>query len=212
VTPAYDLERLAVLVHEVRSPVAALSAIAQAFTDKSQSGVRAELARLAITACRGIERVVLDAAMASVHPVDVDVGDLVDQAVATRTLAGGRVGKDIASDLPRISADPTRLLQALDNLVVNALRHAGPYGEVVVSARWSGSRVLLSVSDSGIGVPLADHDRIFEVGVRLGADDAGSGLGLAIARAIVVAHGGELTLASTPGEGACFTIALPAKS
>lgn len=209
-TSDHDLERLAVLVHEVRSPVAALSAIAQAFTDESKRAARLELVRLAISACRGIERVVLDAAMASVHPVDVDVGDLVGQAVATRMLAGVRVATDVAPDLPRISADPTRLLQALDNLVVNALRHAGPDGDVVVSARSGGSHVFLSVTDTGVGVPLADHDRIFEAGVRLDIDQPGSGLGLAIARAIVVAHGGELSLVSTPGKGASFTIALPA--
>jgi len=210
VRSADDLQRLAVLVHEVRSPVAALSAIAEAFPDSGpKDAARLELSRLAIVACRGIERVVLDAAVASVHLVQVDVGDLVRQAVGTATLAGAHVETEVEPDLPRITADPMRLLQALDNLLGNALKHAGRYGDVVVSARSSDALVLLSVSDSGAGVQLADHDRIFEAGVRLDAGRAGSGLGLAIARAIAEAHGGELTLSSTPGEGAIFTIALP---
>jgi two-component system sensor histidine kinase SenX3 len=59
-------------------------------------------------------------------------------------------------------------------------------------------------------VPVDDQVRIFEAGVRLDPDRSGSGLGLAIARAIAEAHGGKLTLTSIPGEGATFTIALPA--
>ena len=207
-----DTQRLAVLVHEVRSPVAALSAIAEAFTDESlESPERLELARLAISACRGIERVVLDAAAASVRLEPLDVSALVLQVAAAASLVGTRVEPSVAADLPRITADPLRLRQALDNLVANALTHAGSDGVVSVSATSSGTYVLLSVSDSGSGVPLIEQERIFEAGVRLNPDRAGSGLGLAIARAIAEAHGGKLTLTSIPDEGATFTIALPVR-
>jgi two-component system sensor histidine kinase BaeS len=134
---------------------------------------------------------------------------MVRQAAATASLAGGRVEPRVAADLPHIAADPLRLRQALDNLVVNALAHAGSKGEVIVSAMSSGIDVLLSVSDSGPGVPIVDQERIFEAGVRLDPNRSGSGLGLAIARAIAEAHGGKLTMTSVPGEGATFTIALP---
>lgn len=209
-TSANDPHRLAVLVHEVRSPVAALSAIAETFSDEGlESRARLELSQLAIAACLGIRRVVIDAAVASVQVVSMDPGALVHQIVETARLFGGRVEAEIASDLPQIAADPVRLRQALDNLVSNALRHGGPDGGVRVSATSHGGLVLLSVSDSGPGVPIADQDRIFDAGVRLDASRAGSGLGLAIARAITEAHGGQLTLTSIPGEGATFTIALP---
>lgn len=209
-TSANDPHRLAVLVHEVRSPVAALSAIAETFSDEGlESRARLELSQLAIAACLGIRRVVIDAAVASVQVVSMDPGALVHQIVETARLFGGRVEAEIASDLPQIAADPVRLRQALDNLVSNALRHGGPDGGVRVSATSHGGLVLLSVSDSGPGVPIADQDRIFDAGVRLDASRAGSGLGLAIARAIAEAHGGQLTLTSIPGEGATFTIALP---
>ena len=210
-TSADNPERLAVLVHEVRSPVAALSAIAETFADQGfDRPARLELSRLAIAACGGIERVVIDASLASVRLERVDVGALLRQVVAAATLAGARVEAEIAPDLPHISADPVRLRQALDNLVTNALIHSGADGHVVfVGARSTAGRVLLSVSDTGAGVPLADQQRIFEAGVRLDRDRAGAGLGLVIARAVADAHGGELTLSSTPGQGATFTIALP---
>jgi two-component system, OmpR family, sensor histidine kinase BaeS len=211
VSSADGTQRLAVLVHEVRSPVAALSALAAAFADGSlESPARLELARLAISACRGIERVVLDAAIASVRLERVDLGALVRQVAAAASLVGARVELSVAADLPRITADPLRLRQALDNLVANALTHADSDEVVNLSATSSGTYVLLSVSDSGFGVPLMEQERIFEAGVRLNPDRAGSGLGLAIARAIAEAHGGKLTLTSIPDKGATFTIALPA--
>jgi signal transduction histidine kinase len=206
-----DTQRFGVLVHEVRSPVAALSAIAETYADVNVEGsARRELAHLAISACRGIERVVLDAATASVRLERIDAGTLVGQAVVSAVLGGARVEARIAAGLPPINADPLRLRQALDNLVVNALTHAGSEEQVIVSATSSGADVLLSVSDCGLGVPVDDQVRIFEAGVRLDPDRSGSGLGLAIARAIAEAHGGKLTLTSIPGEGATFTIALPA--
>jgi len=211
VTSAHDPTRLAVLVHEVRSPVAALSAIAEAFSDEDlEHRARLELSQLAITACLGIQRVVIDAAVASVRLVPVDAGALVHQVGATANLSGACVSVEVAPELPRITADPVRLRQALDNLVANALRHSGSGGGVVVEATSTNALVLLSVSDSGIGVPLGDQERIFEAGVRLDADRPGSGLGLAITRAIAEAHGGQLTLRSIPGEGATFTIVIPA--
>jgi two-component system OmpR family sensor kinase len=203
-------EGLAVLVHEVRSPVAALSAIAETFAEsRYDDDARHELERLAVAACRGIERIVLDATVASLRLERLEIDDLVRQTATAAALAGGRVEPRIAGDIPSIEGDPQRLRQALDNLVANALTHAGSDGVVVVGADSSESAVLLSVADSGTGIPLAEQDRIFEKGVRLNEAAAGSGLGLAIARAIVKAHGGTLTVTSAPGRGSTFTIALP---
>lgn len=203
-------QRLAVLVHEVRSPVAALSAIAETFVgDSLEAAARVDLARLAIAACRGIERIVGDVTVASIRLERVDAGALVRDAAAAAALGGAQVETRVAMDLPHIAADPLRLRQALDNLVVNGLIHAGPDGGVTLTASTRGARVLLSVSDSGDGVAPADQERIFEVGVRLDSNRSGSGLGLAIARAIAEGHGGTLTVTSNPGEGATFTITLP---
>ena len=205
-----EQERLAILVHEVRSPVAALSAIAEAFpgTGGDADG-RRSLAGLAIAACRGIERVVTDAAAASVRPAPLDLSTVVRAAVDAVALHGASIRAEVDDELPRVQADAVRVRQALDNLVGNALAHGGPEVSITVRAWSSGEEVLVSVSDDGPGIPEAEHDRIFEPGVSL--DDAGSGwgLGLALVEAIADAHGARLELDSAPGRGSTFVLAFP---
>lgn len=204
-----DRARLAILVHEVRSPVAALSAIAEALKDESlKRPARRELTGLALAACRGIERVVTDATVASVLQEDIDVGRLVRETAAAAAISGLPVRAEVVPGLPRLDADPLRLRQALDNLVANALANTPSGGDVVVSASTRDGKVLLSVTDSGQGIATEDQVKIFDAGVRLNVDRPGSGLGLAVARAIAEAHGGTLTVESAPGEGATFTLAL----
>lgn len=206
-----DRDRLSILVHEVRSPVAALAAIAEALHEGSfEPTGRSELANLAIAACRGIERVVTDATVSSVRIEEADVGRLVRETVAAASLSGAPVRAEVASSLPRLEADPLRLRQALDNLVSNAVAYSPPGAEVVVSASTLESgEVLLMVVDAGDGIAAEDQRRIFDAGVRLDVDRPGAGLGLAVARAIAEAHGGTLTVESAPGEGATFTLKLP---
>ena len=206
-----ESSRLAVLVHEVRSPVAALAAIAEAVSDPTlDASLRRDLVRLAGTACRSIGRIVADAAMTALQREELDPAALVREAASAWALGGARVEARAPAGLPTISGDPIRLRQALDNLISNALTHSGPDDVVVVvEAAVAGDGVLLSVSDSGRGLPLADQERVLEAGVRLDPESPGSGLGLSIVRAIVVAHAGSLSVDSVPGAGATFTIALP---
>lgn len=205
-----DRERLPVLVHEVRSPVAALSAIAETFVDTDPHAPdRAELARLSISACRALERIVVDAVTTSIRHELVDPGALVRGVVATATLTGAPVEANVEPDLAPVSGDAVRLRQALDNLVANALLHSGSTAPVVVGAGAEGDVVRLFVTDEGAGIAGADQRRIFEAGERLDFGRPGSGLGLAIVEAIAKAHGGRLTVESAPGEGATFTITVP---
>jgi two-component system, OmpR family, sensor histidine kinase BaeS len=207
-----DRDRLAILAHEVRSPAAALAAIAETLQEESlEPSARGELANLAVAACRGIERVVTDATVASVRIEAVDVGRLVRETAGAAAIAGAPVRAELAPVLPLLEADPLRLRQALDNLVSNALAHTPAGAEVVVSASPRPHGMLLSVTDSGEGIAIEDQARIFDAGVRLDLDRPGAGLGLAIARTIAEAHGGTLTVESAPGEGATFTLTLPAR-
>jgi signal transduction histidine kinase len=203
-----DVERLAVLVHEVRSPVAALGAIAEASRGASRDGDRGTLVELALAACRAIERVVTDAAVASVRLEPTDVAQVVAESVHAAALTGANVRAVVEPGLPPIAADRLRLRQALDNLISNAATHAG--GEIVVRAVESDGVVVLSVSDSGPGIPPDEHDHVFEAGVRLDPTRPGSGLGLTVVRAIAEAHGGSVSLESGPGRGATFALVLPA--
>ena len=204
----HSAERLATLAHEVRSPVAALGTIAEAA--RADDPGLTTLMALATAACRSIERLVRDAAVASVELEDVDAGALVRDVVATAELRGARVRASTQGPV-RLRADPWRLRQALDNLVANALIHAPADDEVVVGAALEGGLVLLSVSDRGDGIPPEEQARIFERGVRLAETRPGSGLGLAITKAIAEAHGGTLSVQSEPGRGSTFTIALPVR-
>jgi signal transduction histidine kinase len=207
-TPSLDSERLAVLVHEVRSPVAALSAIAEALDGDTDMETRRELVRLVTLACRGVERVVTDAAVASIRCEPTDPEQLIRDVVAGAVVRGARVELTLVGELPTIDADVSRLRQALDNLVANALVHGPGDGLVSIRAE-AASAVLISVTDRGPGIAADEFDQIFDVGVRLDPGSRGSGLGLPLARAIVEGHGGSLTVTSTFGEGTTFTIALP---
>jgi signal transduction histidine kinase len=205
-----EQERLMLLVHEVRSPTAALAAIASAIAaDGVDDAARRQLVGLARAACRAIERIVGEAALGPLHIQRVDVGGLLEAAAVSAGLAGAAVRLELDPDLREVDADPIRLRQALDNLLENAGAHAPPGTEVVVRARAESEWVLVTVADEGPGVPKADRARIFEPGERLDDQRPGLGLGLTVVRAVAEAHGGSVTVES-PDRGAAFTISLPA--
>lgn len=201
-------DRVAVLVHELRSPVAALSAVAEAARDV-RADERAELIRLAIGACAAVERLVADIAVASVRRTPTDVGALVHDIAAARRLAGAPIDQEVDPGLPLVDADPVRLRQVLDNLIENALHHADAVTIVVRATRSTVTEVAVEVADDGVGIAPDALPRIFEPGVRLDARRPGSGLGLWLTRTLVDAHGGRITVESTPGSGSSFTVTLP---
>ena len=206
-TSSVDRDRLAVLVHEVRSPVAALAAIAEAYRG-ADGAARRSLVALALAACSGIGRLINDLQVDSVARERVDVGRVAQEAARAAVLAGGVVRTEIEPALPEVDVDPHRLRQAIDNLLTNALRHA-PDGDVLVTVRSDAEALVVSVADAGPGIPADQLGRIFEAGVRLDAARPGSGLGLSIVRSIAEAHGGAVAVESGSGEGATFTIRLP---
>ena len=202
--------RLAVLVHEVRSPVAALRAIGEAARgSRLDAAAMAELVRLALSACDAIGRIVSDAPVTAVERERVDLGRLLADTAAAATLRGAPVRVVAPSELPDAVLDPVRVRQALENLVANALAQTPDGGEVVLEAGIEGADALLSVTDSGPGIPEDEQMRVFEPGVRLGSGYAGSGLGLSVVKEIAEAHGGRVRVRSAPGEGATFTLVLP---
>lgn len=204
-------ERLAVLVHEVRSPVAALAAVAEAAGERDAApALRAELVRLALAACESIERIVVDIALSSVRLEALDVRAVVREAVAAFRVRGADVVVELDDSGPLVvDADAVRLRQALDNLVENALLHGGSSESVRVSVARSGVEARIAVADAGVGIPRAELQRVFERGVRLDTASRGSGLGLAVTHAVVDALGGSVAVESTEGVGATFTIVLP---
>jgi signal transduction histidine kinase len=169
---------------------------------------RRELVRLVVLACRGIERIVADTAVASINLDATDPVVLVGEVVAAARLRGVRVELSTPAIAPAVDIDPPRLGQALDNLITNAVVHGGPHGSVSVSVEVE-ETLSIAVSDTGPGISADQLERIFDLGVRLEPESPGTGLGLALARAIVEGHGGTLTAASVPDRGTTFTITLP---
>jgi two-component system sensor histidine kinase BaeS len=200
---------LTLLVHELRSPVAALVAIAETLAAPDalvpDDDVRRLLA-LAVAAGRDVERIVKDAAPSSLRLEWVDPAALVADVASAAALDGGAVRGEAEPGLPWLEADPVRLRQALANLVANARAHSD--GAVVVSARRHPSGVALAVSDTGEGIPPERQAAVFEQGARF-ADRPGEGLGLAVVRAVADAHGGSVELESEPGRGSTFRLVLP---
>jgi signal transduction histidine kinase len=149
------------------------------------------------------------------------------QLVQPRTIELSEFLEDLRRDLPlfgerdfqlqavdgTLEADPDRLTQVLRNLVRNAVAHTQPGDRVSVAARAHDSRLEITVSDTGPGIPPDQLEHVFERFRRLDGgrsrDTGGSGLGLAIARAIVEAHGGTIRAESLPGHGATFRLDLP---
>lgn len=118
-----------------------------------------------------------------------------------------------AGDLPRVEADGAQIRQVFQNLLGNALEYSGDEPpRVSVSAERDGEKWVVSISDEGIGIEQDRADGVFELFQRLHTQDEhpGAGIGLALCQRIVERHGGEIWVASEPGEGSTFSFTLPA--
>jgi len=129
-------------------------------------------------------------------------------------VSGKKLFCEITDSVPWILGDERWLSLVLDNLISNALKFSKPGGRVDVSLADKGDFVMVCVADDGVGIPLEDHEHIFEKFYRArnaqktGAP--GTGLGLAISREIVVKHGGKIWFDSESGHGTKFYFVLTA--
>ncbi|MEA2827503.1 MAG: hypothetical protein QOG43_1942 [Actinomycetota bacterium] len=147
----------------------------------------------------------------------VELGPLVEGAL--QAVLPGRAGRDldvsidVASDVETIEGDRDQLDRVLINLLSNAVKFTPDGGRVRVTVRADGPDVVIGVSDTGMGIPLADQPRIFERFYRSSTTHhlavPGTGLGLSITKAIIEEHGGEISIASEPGQGTEVTVRLP---
>jgi len=148
--------------------------------------------------------------------VDVEVADVVDTATAaTASLfeqKGLRLVRELDADLPGVTGDRDRLVQVVINLISNAVKFTES-GSVTCRAARRGGEIVVSVSDTGVGIAPSDQPKVFErfkqVGDTLTDKPKGTGLGLPICREIVEHHGGRIWVESTPGSGSTFLFALP---
>jgi signal transduction histidine kinase len=133
----------------------------------------------------------------------VEVGELIDGAVAAMRAPAAEQGVRISAELPAsglvAEVNAEKVQRVLFNLIQNAIRHTPADGSVTVRARPRGSGVEVEVDDEGDGISPADANRVFEAFYRGDASrgEDGAGLGLAVSKAIVEAHGGSIWLAPT---------------
>ena len=159
----------------------------------------------------------LDAIEAPGFAPAADAIDLADAARRAAGILGVRASeRGITVEVPRegevmpATGEWRRVLQVLLNLLGNALRYAPEGSTVRVSVAATGARAAVTVADEGAGLSLQQQAKVFDKFERLGrSGDGGSGLGLYISRRLARAMGGDLTVASAPGEGARFTLELP---
>ena len=143
--------------------------------------------------------------------------DLLDQGVAMvreRALRHGiALGLTIAPGVGMVRADEVKLMQVVVNLLSNAVKFTPDGGSVDVRAEVSGTDALVTVRDTGIGIPEEERERIFEAFQRGGrgarTSVEGTGLGLTLSRRILDLHGGRLWMESTVGEGSTFSFTVP---
>lgn len=223
-------EGIAIVSHELRSPLATLRAVAQVLAtlgselDEEQTAqalmaLNAETARLSGLVSKLLDASNLERGALALACEPVDPRDLVAQVeqLLRRRTEGRDLGiaSVVEPGLPPVWADATRLEMALANLAENAVKFTPDGGRVTLGAARRGQEVVLSVSDTGPGIAPQDQKAIFDKFSR-GAQhrfargrQEGLGLGLYMARRIVEMHGGQIRLTSAEGQGSTFEIVLP---
>jgi two-component system OmpR family sensor kinase len=209
--------------HELRTPIAAVSAYAELFDrgardrpddlERSMTGIQRETRRMGLLVGDLLLLARLDQGRPlGVAPVDLTAlaGEAVDAAHA---MEPGRPLMLAAPAIVRVEGDGERLRQVLDNLLANVRAHTPPGAAAVVRVRQDGDAAVLEVADSGTGLSEEQMAHVFERFYRGDAsrsrDHGGAGLGLAIVAAIVAAHGGAVEVESASGAGTTFRVRLP---
>lgn len=209
--------------HELKTPVAAISAASEALLHRAgahEGDLTHQLAVEIQAGSRRLNRVVdnlldmtrLESGVIEPKREWCDLRDLVQTALEMEreSLEGRALSTDIGDESPLVFVDHRLLVEALAKLFGNAARYTPSGAAIGVSAQCSEGMLVLSVSDGGPGLTSGDEEKVFEKFYRGdGAKAGGLGLGLSIARGFVEAHGGKLTAENRSEGGARFTITLP---
>jgi signal transduction histidine kinase len=223
-----QMEFVAAVSHELRTPLAVIRSAGENLADgvirddeqirKYGDLVRNEGRRLT----EMVEQILEFAGIQSgqrgfaLRPVAIApmLRDIVESSRALIDAARMQVDYDVPDGLPPVLGEEAALRRVFQNLIGNAVKYGGSGGWIGLRAGQAGREVHVKVADRGIGIPPAEHPRIFEPFYRtpdvVAAQTQGAGLGLSLVKRIVEAHGGRVVLRSAPGAGSEFTVVLPA--
>ena len=209
--------------HELKTPVGAMSLLADTIATEPDAGDRARLSEMLMQEAKRVEDIIddlleltrLEETESESDPVDVD--DVISRSIdkvnvfaSTQRVELAAVG--IPSGLT-VTGDRRALVRALANLIDNAVRYSEPDSQVTVIVEDLADSVALSVRDEGVGIPRTELERVFERFYRVdrarSRETGGTGLGLAIVRHVAGNHGGRVTVESKPSEGSTFTMTIP---
>ncbi|MDI7277326.1 MAG: ATP-binding protein [Anaerolineae bacterium] len=217
-------EFISVAAHELRSPLASVITYASLIEDDADEGTRAHL-RVILESATRLQLLLddmlnlrnLDMGATVLHPEPVLLPQAVDEALKSLAhLAQAKQQKvtvDLPGDLPPAFADRQKLQIILLNLIANAIKFTPDGGRISIEGAAQDGELIISVHDTGIGIPESERERIFErfyqVADSLRREQAGLGLGLPIAKGMVELHGGRIWVESRLGQGSTFRFTLP---
>ncbi len=222
-------EFVSTVSHELRTPLTSIKGFIRTLLDDTEGyydrETQMEFYRIIDTECDRLVRLINDLLNLSriesgraleLVLDEVDVGDLIGRVVDSQRAYTDRHEFDIIvpKDLPHVNADRDKIDQVLTNLLSNAIKYSPDGGKITVHARkMEGSKVSVSVSDQGIGIPEDQISRLFTRFHRVDSRDSrkqyGTGIGLYLVKHLIEAHRGEVSVTSKPGEGSTFTFVLP---
>lgn len=211
--------------HELKTPVGAIKLLADAVTDAADDpdAVQRFAARMQLESdrlSRLVQQIIELSRLQDDDPLDqpaeFDIDMLIERSIDTNGMDAANRNITVVHDGQRglsTVGNPDQIALALNNLLANALKYSPDGSAIVVSARETGKHVEVAVTDQGIGIPAAEIDRIFERFYRVDParhrSTGGSGLGLSIVKHVMAAHGGDVRVWSSEGQGSTFTLALP---
>jgi two-component system phosphate regulon sensor histidine kinase PhoR len=216
--------------HEFKTPLTAIQGFAEtllggALEDQKNNRrfleiIRDHASRLGRLTDDLLKLARIEAGKLEVQYQPVSVAELVEGCAATTLFKASQrniaLNLSYPPELPAVRGDAGLLREVLQNLLDNAVQYTSPGGRVNLSAATRDHEAVITVADTGIGIPLADQERIFERFYRVDAarsrEVGGTGLGLSIAKHIVEAHGGRLWVESTIGAGSQFHFSIPLAS
>lgn len=217
-----------VISHQLKTPLAAIKSSLEVLLSGDLGNMTKEqkdYVELALASAEKMISLVKDLLDASrieenkfqIHKEQVDLADIVRSVVNNLKMFADAKNTNIAFNteegMPNIMADPTKIQEVVNNILINAVRYSKGKGSVTISLKKDGDSILFSCKDAGVGISPGEKDKIFSKYYRsprvIGLSTEGTGLGLFISKAIIEQSGGRIWYESEVDKGTTFYFTLP---